>query len=267
MDCRNTQFLFSNAEHGRLSADAMAERQRHLDSCVQCQQTQHFDRDLMRTLERRLPQYPASLALKRSLTARWLSANEPAKARWPWRKSFMPVAGAVGILLASAVGFHVGKRGERDEAAAGKSIVAMEAVNSHLRLLDGETPLQVQAGDLHQVKPWFAGKLDFAPPVLFKGDAEYPLLGGEVSRFLEQRVAHFAFARRLHKISLFVLPARGLSLVSGRRLALAASPASIGSSRGFSIIGWQSGEFAYLLVSDVHPIDLLDLARRIEVAQ
>ena len=115
--------------------------------------------------------------------------------------------------------------------------------------------------------PGQAGKLDFAPPVLFKGDVDYPLLGGAVSRFLEQRVAHFAFARRLHKISLFVLPVRGLPVASGQRLTLAASPASAGTSSGYAIVAWQNGEFAYLLVSDVHPTDLLDLARRIQVAQ
>jgi anti-sigma factor RsiW len=166
------------------------------------------------------------------------------------------------MVLVLALGFQLGQRTTR-----GDTKVALEAVNNHLRLLDGETPLQVLASDLHQVKPWFAGKLDFAPPLSFKGDSDYPLLGGEVSRFLEQRVAHFVYARRLHKISLFVLPVRGSSIAGEPKPGLGASPALAGSSRGFALVGWQSGEFAYLLVSDLNASELLDLGRRMQTAQ
>ena len=258
MDCKNAQLLFSEAEHGRLAPDAMAERQVHLETCAACSRAEQLDRELTRTLERRLPQFPASLALKRGLEARWLPRGDLAQSRLAWHVAFAPALVVAGILGALALGFHLGKRVD-----GGNAMFATEAVNNHLRLLDGETPLQVLASDIHQVKPWFAGKVDFAPPVQFKGDDDYPLLGGEVSRFLEQRVAHFAFARRLHKISLFVLPARG----GQRGLALGDSPALAGTSRGFSLVGWQHDEFAYLLVSDVNAADLVDLGRRIQAAR
>ena len=259
MDCKNTQLLFSDAEHGRLSADVMTDRRLHLDGCAPCAKADRLEQELTRTLERHLPQHPASLALKRQLDTQWLPAGKPAKPRWGWRAVFLSAAATMAV---GALGFHLGKRADRVQ-----SIIAMEAVNDHLRLLDGETPLQVLASDLHQVKPWFAGKLDFAPPVQFKGDDDYPLLGGEVSRFLDQRVARFVFARRLHKISLFVLPERGLVMAGGRGPTFGASPALAGASRGFSLVGWQGDDFAYLLVSDLNPVELLDLGRRIQAAK
>lgn len=69
---------------------------------------------------------------------------------------------------------------------------------------------------MHQVKPWFEGRLDFAPVVSFLGDQEFPLQGGAVGYFLDRKAAVFIFHRRLDAISLFVFragdlpwPARG----------------------------------------------------------
>jgi anti-sigma factor RsiW len=123
------------------------------------------------------------------------------------------------------------------------------------------------ASDLHQVKPWFAGKLDFAPPVAFKGDHDYPLIGGQIARFLNQRAACFVFARRLHKVSLFVLPIRGLSDASLSGMAWGTAPRPTHVSRGFSVVTWQGDEFGYVLVSDLNTAELLDLANRIQSAR
>src|SRR5438094_10601714 len=85
-----------------------------------------------------------------------------------------------------------------------------EAVNDHLRLLSSQHPLDVESGGLHQVKPWFGGRLDFAPVVTFEGDADFPLKGGSVAYFRDRKAAVFVYARRLHPISLLVFRADSL---------------------------------------------------------
>jgi anti-sigma factor RsiW len=257
MDCKTTRILYGDAHHARLSPDVQKQRATHLQDCAPCRVAEQDEQTLTDALERRLPRYPATRALRRQLEDRWL----PRRASTVHRRWLVPMlatfASGAAVVTALLVGWSLARR-----EGGRPSVVLAEAINDHLRFLEGETPLQVLTSDLHQVKPWFAGKLDFAPPVAFRGDNDYPLLGGEVSRFLEQRAARFVFARRLHKISLFVLPIRGLP-EAGHDVARVGAPAATSTSRGFSVVAWQSGEFAYILVSDVSPAELLELGRRI----
>ena len=60
------------------------------------------------------------------------------------------------------------------------------------------------------MKPWFEGRLDFAPVVAFGGDDDFPLQGGSVAYFVDRKAATFVFKRRLHVVTLFVFRAEGL---------------------------------------------------------
>src|SRR6185295_18709335 len=114
-----------------------------------------------------------------------------------------------------------------------------ETVNDHLRMLGG-APLAQVAGGLHEVKPWFGGKLDFAPTVGFAGNSDFPLQGGAVEPFLDRRAAVFVYKRRLHTASLFVVRAEGLAF-----------PASLRTQtvRGFNVALWTQGDQGFALVS------------------
>jgi anti-sigma factor RsiW len=127
--------------------------------------------------------------------------------------------------------------------------VASEAVGDHQRVLVGRG-LGVEVSDMHQVKPWFAGKLDFVPPVTFLGDDEFPLRGGDVAVFLGHKAATLVYAKRLHVISLFVFEA-------------ADAPATEQTLRGFHVLTWTAGGFGFALVSDVNWDDLRALHGRL----
>jgi anti-sigma factor RsiW len=134
--------------------------------------------------------------------------------------------------------------------------MAAEAVNDHLRIASGHHRLEVEAGGIHQVKPWFAGKLDFAPVIAFGGDADFPLQGGAVEYFLDRQAAVFVYRRRLHTVSLLVFRADGLVWpTSGRP--------STRTERGFSVLLWRAGELGYALVSDLEAGELSELAGRL----
>src|SRR5262249_41806795 len=145
-------------------------------------------------LEARLPQHPASLALKRRLAARFIepAALPPRRARTAW----VAFAGAAAMAAVVLVWFLRPPRPPE---------VALEAVADHQRILASTHPLDVESGGLHQVKPWFQGKLDFAPQVSFLGDDEYPLQGGALGVFGGEKAAVFVYKRRLHVCSLFVV--------------------------------------------------------------
>jgi anti-sigma factor RsiW len=139
-----------------------------------------------------------------------------------------------------------------------------EAVNDHLRVLYSDHPIEVESGGIHQVKPWFAGRLDFAPVVAFGGDDDFPLQGGAVGYFLDRKAATFIFKRRLHVITLFVFRAEGLPWPAVPTHRVGAAHGTLETSRGYHAIMWREGDLGYALVSDVDPTDLDTLALEVE---
>jgi anti-sigma factor RsiW len=125
---------------------------------------------------------------------------------------------------------------------------ATEAVGDHLRVLGGRG-LGVVTTDMHNVKPWFAGKLEFVPPVTFLGDDDFQLRGGDVAVFLGHKAAVFVYGRRLHTISLFVFDSD-----------VATSERTI---QGFHVLTWRDAGFGFALVSDVNWDDLHTLRGRL----
>jgi len=138
-----------------------------------------------------------------------------------------------------------------------------EAVNDHLRVLYAEHPLEIESGGIHRVKPWFSGRLDFAPTIEFAGDDEFPLQGGAVAVFVDRKAAAFVFRRRLHVITAFLFRARELPWALRGNTTLGHVSASLTQVRGFNVLLWQNGDLGYALVSDVNQGDLLQLGKKI----
>jgi anti-sigma factor RsiW len=137
-----------------------------------------------------------------------------------------------------------------------------EAVNDHLRVLYAEPRVEIASGGIHQVKPWFAGRLDFAPVMPFAGDDDFPLEGGSVAYFLDRKAAAFVFKRRLHVVTVFVFRADGLAWPAPTE-AIGRVRATASSSRGFHALLFRDGDLGYAVVSDVDAQDVRALALRI----
>jgi anti-sigma factor RsiW len=145
----------------------------------------------------------------------------------------------------------------------GAGDMVSEAVNDHLRVISSSHPVEIESGGIHQVKPWFTGRLEFAPRVAFSGDADFPLVGGSIGYFRDRKAAVFVFKRRLHTITLLVFPPNGLDWPSDRRVQVGPLSVAEQSSRGFSVLFWRDGGLGYALVSDVNSHDLELLASRL----
>lgn len=141
-----------------------------------------------------------------------------------------------------------------------------EAVNDHLRVVASTHPVEIEGGGIHQVRPWFTGRLDFAPPVTFSGDADFPLVGGSVGYFHEHKAAVFSFRRRLHAITLLVLPDAGLDWPQRDLVRVGPLSVAVRDARGFTVLLWRDHGFGYVLVSDVNRTELERLATLIDTA-
>jgi anti-sigma factor RsiW len=213
-------------------------------------------------LEKRLPRRAAPDALRRRLLllapseARVeLTAAPPPRA---WRRLLAPAL-AAGLLLASA-GLYFQAKSVRSEGAL--TGVATEAINDHLRVLASQRPFEIESTGTHEVKPWFEGRLDFAPVVPEAEGTELQLRGGAVGYFQERKAAVVLYRLRRHQVTLLAFPAQGLELPSGT-LSLGSVHGWRSSARGFQVVGWQVGDVGYALVSDVGSQELTAYAARL----
>ncbi|OLC17923.1 MAG: hypothetical protein AUH29_00460 [Candidatus Rokubacteria bacterium 13_1_40CM_69_27] len=260
MTCDDVRIRLLDYQRGRLPHSAQGEVRAHLDECPGCARADAVEQELTSVLEHRLPQHPASLALKRRLAAQW--AAPTAEPSWwnRWRPSLVPAFAVAAVVVAATPVLYYERAASR--AASERAGMVGEAVNDHLRVLTSQHPLDVESGGFHQVKPWFEGRLDFAPVVPFEGDADFPLKGGAVGYFRDRKAAVFVYARRLHPISLLIFRADGLAWPGRDLTRIGPVEAYATAERGFNVIMWRRGELGYALVSDVDARELRQLAAR-----
>jgi anti-sigma factor RsiW len=131
---------------------------------------------------------------------------------------------------------------------------AFDVDNGHVRSLMANHLFDVQSTDQHTVKPWFLGKLDFAPPVVDLASIGYPLVGGRLDYLGGRPVAALVYQRRQHTINVFVAPDR----VTG------VTPLEITSVRGFHVRHWSRDGMSFWAVSDLSDIELTEFARTLQ---
>jgi anti-sigma factor RsiW len=261
MNCDGVRSQLLHYQRGQLSTRHRNDIRVHLQGCPACAHEVVADALLTETLERRLPQHAAPLELKRRLATQW-PRTAPAPPSWwaRWRLSVVPALATTTVLLI-AVPIYYGQIGRLQSGESTNMVT--EAVTDHLRLLSSQHPLDIESGNMHHVKPWYEGRLDFAPIVRFLGDEEFPLAGGAIGYFLDRKAAVFVFHRRLHAISLIVFPARGWSWSTRGLVPVGAVRADVSDDRGFHVILWRQGEQGYALISDVDLPELTQLAFRL----
>jgi anti-sigma factor RsiW len=144
-----------------------------------------------------------------------------------------------GAILSGAITFGTLNHQAGDELAS-------EVVSAHIRGLMAPTPTDVASSNHHTVKPWFNGKLAFAPVVPDLGAKGYPLLGGRIDVIGLEPAASLIYSRGKHLISVIEVPANRVDL----------STESTRSENGYLVLSWKDGAISYFAVSDAAPQDL-----------
>jgi anti-sigma factor RsiW len=261
MTCQDVRPLLLDRQRGRLAPELQQEVQDHFQSCAACAHEDAAEQLLTEALEQRLPQHAAPIALKRRLLTAWPAEPLRAPSWWGrWGRSLVPTLAVAAVLLVAIPVYY--QRGS-GPSGLGSAALVTEAVTDHLRILSSQHPLDIESGGMHQVKPWFEGRLDFAPVVRFLGDKDFPLRGGAVGYYLDRKAAVFVFNRRLHEISLLVFRADGLPWSPTGLQSVGATRVYGTTSRGFNVILWREGELGYALVSDVDAPELRQLAAKL----
>jgi anti-sigma factor RsiW len=244
MMCHSVRELIPPLLDEELQADQKADVEGHLQGCVGCAELHHQLSELRATVRAGAPYYRAPENLPGRIESALRKADR-AEARprqpWTWITVAATLASAAAILWAVVV---------LRPRAPEPDLVAQEIVSSHVRSLMASHLMDVPSKDQHTVKPWFAGKLDFSPPVKDLTPQGYHLAGGRLDYLDKRAVAALVYQRRQHMINLFIWPAAHPSGSTNSSFML----------NGFNIVHWTGGGLGYWAVSDLNADELREFA-------
>ena len=221
-----------------LDALQIAAVQQHMAECAGCSEDYARLRRQKAGIQAAAPYYSAPAGLLDTVQEelrRASAGKAKSAAQTPWRW----LAIAASMLLAASLSWNVLQFRSR------QNDLAEAVVTDHIRSVLGSRLVDVPSSDQHTVKPWFAGKLDFAPEVRDLEAQGFSLLGGRVEYLAGRRVAALVYRRRQHVINLFIWPGDS-----------AGGPGASTSRNGYSVLHWTSGPMSYWAVSDISPADL-----------
>ena len=235
--CGDMRLLAQAEMDGELDAAGSVMLAAHLRGCPDCTAARDELGVLSIRLREGLPRYAAPASLRAAIMARRPAA---ARRRWPvWGHG---ASFGAGLALAAAVtGFMV---------LPGRGGIVPDIAAAHIRALQPGHLVDVASTDQHTVKPWFDGRLDYAPPVRDFAAYGFPLVGGRLDYLDDRAVAALVYRHDKHLIDVFVWP--------GNR----AEPG--GTAQGYNIITWVRDGMTYRAVSDLNPRELdgfVDLMR------
>jgi anti-sigma factor RsiW len=167
----------------------------------------------------------------------------------PWLWQWLAV-GALGFALITLM--------LRPAGISDQDRLADEAISSHVRSLMAGHLTDVLSSNQHTVKPWFNGKIDFAPTVKDLATDGFPLVGGRLDYLDNQTVAALVYKRNAqtnnsldHTINVFVRPAKHIE-------------SGLIQTRGYNVINEDVNGLQYSIVSDLNSKELTDFARLLQ---
>lgn len=237
MDCPTCEAMVGAYVDGELSAAESAEFERALETCPECRRRLEETR-AMSGLLRDLPAEPApdlvraKVELELRAIAGRSNLNPRERTRWMAMAASLIVALGIGWIGATMV------------SQSGRETDALMA--GYLRIAMSDHPVEVASSDRHTVKPWFAGRIDYAPPVHDLTTAGFPLVGGRLDIVDGRKVAVMVYRRNKHWIALTAWPATSSGDVA----------ASVSQHDGFALAEWRHGGFEMRAVGDLAPADM-----------
>jgi anti-sigma factor (TIGR02949 family) len=249
MSCEQARTYIDAYVDHELNATAALEIERHLNECPECRTVYQTYGRVRGSVKTKLPYFQAPKHLSQRVRGR-LEREQHASVRGNWFDAKHSWALAAGVLILLGLGFLLVRNAlSRD----GAQLLAEEAVASHIRSLMANHLVDVISSDQHTVKPWFNGKLDFAPVVEDLSSRGFPLVGGRLDYLNERPVAALVYKRRQHSINLFIWPS-----------AKAGSRVEIVTIRGYHVAHGVQSQMAYWAVSDLNSNELTKFLEDVE---
>jgi anti-sigma factor (TIGR02949 family) len=249
MDCPTCEAMVDAYVDGELTATESADFERSLGGCPECRKRLDSARAVSNLL-RDLPAEPAPDLLRarierelRSIAGRTPIARRGERMRW--------MAMAASLIVAVSIGWAGGMLTGRSDGSDSDALVA-----TYMRVASSEHAVDVASTDRHTVKPWFAGRIDYSPPVQDLTSAGFPLEGGRLDVVNNRKVAVLVYRHNQHRVALSLWPATESGDTAPK----------VTSYNGFSLAQWRHGGFEMHAVSDVAASEMADFAAALDRA-
>jgi anti-sigma factor RsiW len=257
MDCNDTRRFLETDADGELDLVRHLELEAHLKTCSDCARRADNIRARRSALREALPRFNAPPQLAAKIRAA-LENETPSASVIPPKPNrtfaFSALWGSLGIAASVTVALLVGYSWGGSHAR--ENLLIDEALSDHVRSLQANHLNDVASTDQHTVKPWFAGKIDFSPPVVDLASTGFPLTGGRLEQLGGRTVAALVFHRRQHPINLFIWPANGDAVGSHQT-----------ERNGYHTESWSQNGFNFLAVSEIPAEELTQFAENFQNAR
>jgi anti-sigma factor RsiW len=251
MTCQQTQDLLHAYIDGELDLMTNVEIERHFDDCHNCSQSRQKQLELRSLIRNGAPYFAApDLLVKRVQKA--VRAPDKAEAKSPLMpRTWLAIAASVALIALS--GLLTWTIISSRTRAQSNELLAQEIVSGHVRSLQAGHLTDVPSSEQHTVKPWFNGRLDFAPEVKDLSAQGFTLIGGRLDYINNRTVAALIYERRKHYINLFIWPSD----------KAADQPEQESTRQGYNVIRWNKSGMTYWAISDLNSAELHEFTRLI----
>ena len=231
MNCNETQDMIHAYVDEELELVKNLEIETHIRNCANCAAVHRNIAALRSTIADGSLYFRAPAALERRIRS---DVRRKSLTNRMWLRNWTAAAAAIA-LIATLSWFTAQKFGTDPQR-----LLAAEVASAHVRSMMAEHLWDIKSTDQHTVKPWFEGKLDFAPDVRDFKSESFPLEGGRLDYLAGRAVAALVYKHDKHYINLFIWPATG-STEQGEVLT---------NHQGYPLIHWVHAGMNYWAISD-----------------
>jgi len=256
LSCQETDEFIHAYLDGELDLGRSLEVEQHMHDCEICECIYLSQTTLRSSLKNDSLYYAAPGKLKKRVQSalRKEAKSEVTKRAFGWR--WLTIMASLAFMF--LIGVVVWRVVPRSVRPSGDELLAQEIASDHVRSLQMPGHLtDVLSSDQHTVKPWFDGKVDFAPPVKDFASQDFRLYGGRLEYLNNRTVATLIYQRRLHYINLYIWPAEQ-----------AGSTSEVTTQRqGYNLIHWTESGMNYWTISDLNNVELHQFASLVQQGQ
>ena len=246
MTCDDVERLGGAYADGELDLEQALAVEAHVAQCQACAARLQAGQDLTRAL-RSAPYFKAPAGLAARIRARTSPAAGAPSKSWLLSRPWLMAAASVAVAVLGVT------FGVRQQNASATARMAGAVIDHHVASLMAEHLTDVASSDRHTVKPWFAGRIEFSPPVVDLAADGFPLKGGRLDYIDGHPAVALVYTRGAHVINVFMWPTTDDD----------ATPRPSNDPRGYHVVRWTKDRLTWWAVSDLAAADLSVFATKL----